>query len=247
MGADAVGASATAFQDLCLRYQAARAWTRFSSQRKRRAAIRSIWRARLRATAQLLWQWERLASILNEKRITRRSWIFASRVRNTGPGRYDTAYEQKGRDYPIGYVRWTETRNMDAFIRLLADGKIKIAPLITHRFPIDRAQLAYELISGKSHEAFLGVVIQYSGQVSESRTLALVPNADLPQAGVRVPASRLSIGLLGAGVYASNTLIPALKASRDTSLLRSVLHLGHTRSMPRRSSAFASVRRTRCS
>ena len=54
--------------------------------------------------------------------------------RSYGPGRYDAAYEQKGRDYPIGYVRWTETRNMEAFVQLLADKKINIGPLITHRF-----------------------------------------------------------------------------------------------------------------
>ena len=59
--------------------------------------------------------------------------------RSYGPGRYDTAYEQKGRDYPIGYVRWTETRNMEAFLQLLAEGKLDLNPLITHRFPIDDA------------------------------------------------------------------------------------------------------------
>ena len=217
VGADAVGASATAFQDLCLEVSGGAgvdsvlitAETSSSDPVNLAGAITRD-RAIVVAVGTVGIDIERKAYY--EKELDFRI------SRSYGPGRYDTAYEQKGRDYPIGYVRWTEARNMDAFIRLLADGKIKIAPLITHRFPIDRAQLAYELISGKSHEAFLGVVIQYSGQVSESRTLALVPNADLPQAGVRVPASRLSIGLLGAGVYASNTLIPALKASRDTEL-----------------------------
>src|SRR5260221_13796028 len=94
--------------------------------------------------------------------------------RSYGPGRYDVAYEQKGRDYPIGYVRWTETRNMEAFVQLLADKTINVAALITHRFPIERAENAYELITGKVHESFLGVVIQYSGVVNDSRTLALV-------------------------------------------------------------------------
>ena len=59
--------------------------------------------------------------------------------RSYGPGRYDSAYEQKGIDYPIGYVRWTETRNMEAFLKLLADRKLDLHPLITHRFPIARA------------------------------------------------------------------------------------------------------------
>src|SRR5205814_2221099 len=81
--------------------------------------------------------------------------------RSYGPGRYDTAFEQKGRDYPIGYVRWTENRNLEAFLHLLAEGKLSVGPLITHRFPIDRAQSAYELITGRSSQPFLGVVIQY--------------------------------------------------------------------------------------
>ena len=94
--------------------------------------------------------------------------------RSYGPGRYDTAYEQKGRDYPIGYVRWTETRNMEAFVELLAEGKMNLGPLITHRFPIEEAYRAYELISGKSRERFLGVVIQYRDDIDRASLLALV-------------------------------------------------------------------------
>ncbi len=76
--------------------------------------------------------------------------------RSYGPGRYDAAYEQKGRDYPIGYVRWTETRNMEAFVQFLAEKKINVGALITHRFPIEHAQSAYDLITGKTREPFLG-------------------------------------------------------------------------------------------
>ena len=76
--------------------------------------------------------------------------------RSYGPGRYDAAYEQKGRDYPIGYVRWTETRNMEAFVQLLADRKINVGTLITHRFPVERAQSAYDLITGKIAESISG-------------------------------------------------------------------------------------------
>src|SRR5205814_6776227 len=81
--------------------------------------------------------------------------------RSYGPGRYDSAFEQKGRDYPIGHVRWTETRNMEAFAQLLADGKIDVEPLITHRFPIENTLSAYDLISGQHEESFLGVLIRY--------------------------------------------------------------------------------------
>ncbi|HEY1679530.1 MAG TPA: bi-domain-containing oxidoreductase [Candidatus Sulfotelmatobacter sp.] len=136
--------------------------------------------------------------------------------RSYGPGRYDAAYEQKGRDYPIGHVRWTETRNMEAFVHFLAEGKINIGALITHRFPIERAHSAYELITGKTGQSFLGIVIDYSAPADESRTLRLVP------ALVRsstVGAGNLAVGVLGAGGFATSTLIPAIKASASTSLI----------------------------
>jgi predicted dehydrogenase len=139
--------------------------------------------------------------------------------RSYGPGRYDSTYEQKGRDYPIGYVRWTETRNMQAFLQLLAEKKVRVAPLITHRFPIENAQNAYDLITAKSGDPFLGVVIHYSGAGDESPTLELVA-----EPATAVPASRLartneiSIGLLGAGIFAAGTLIPAIKSSGDATL-----------------------------
>jgi predicted dehydrogenase/threonine dehydrogenase-like Zn-dependent dehydrogenase len=140
--------------------------------------------------------------------------------RSYGPGRYDVAYEQKGRDYPIGYVRWTETRNMEAFVQLLGEKKVDVAALITHRFSIDRAQSAYALIAGKSREPFLGVVIQYAATRGDSPTLAVVP--ERPDATPRSrPASStgVSVGLLGAGVFAAGTLVPAMKTSSDTTLV----------------------------
>ena len=139
--------------------------------------------------------------------------------RSYGPGRYDAAYEQKGRDYPIGYVRWTETRNMEAFLRMLAEGKIDVGALITHRFPIEHAQAAYELISGRSKERFLGVVIEYAERANDSRTLTLVREpARQSQASRKLP-TELSVGLLGAGGFATSTLIPAIKAAAHTRLV----------------------------
>ncbi len=139
--------------------------------------------------------------------------------RSYGPGRYDSAYEQKGRDYPIGYVRWTETRNMGAFLQLLAERKINVGSLITHRFPLERATGAYELISGNSREPYLGVVIEYSGTFDETRTLELVRKSSADHARSQTAsADRISVGLLGAGAFAAGTLIPALKASKDTVL-----------------------------
>jgi predicted dehydrogenase/threonine dehydrogenase-like Zn-dependent dehydrogenase len=127
--------------------------------------------------------------------------------RSYGPGRYDVAYEQKGIDYPIGYVRWTETRNMQAFLKLLADRKLDLPPLITHRFPIARAHSAYDLITGETHEPFLGVLIAYPEEgADESRYVDIEPRD-------RAFASSKSIriGLLGAGSFATGTLLPAIR------------------------------------
>lgn len=137
--------------------------------------------------------------------------------RSYGPGRYDSAFEQKGRDYPIGYVRWTETRNMEAFVHLLAEKKIDLAPLITHRFPIERAQSAYELITGRAHEPFLGVVIQYSGTGAEFPVSRLVREPVVPSE--RPSDKNVAVGLLGAGGFASSTLIPAMLSSSATRLI----------------------------
>src|SRR5258706_8682258 len=93
--------------------------------------------------------------------------------RSYGPGRYYVAYGKKGVDYPIGYVRWTETRNMEAFLQLLADGKVNVGALITHRFPIDQAQSAYDLITGKSQQSFLGVLITYPELAEETRRVTI--------------------------------------------------------------------------
>src|SRR3954470_6252069 len=136
--------------------------------------------------------------------------------RSYGPGRYDAAYEQKGRDYPVGYVRWTETRNMEAFLQMLADRKVNLTPLITHRFPVDDAPRAYDLITGRTREPFLGVVIQYSGSADESSSLSL---GTQPVSSTRSRVHAINVGLLGAGGFASSTLIPAMKATPETSLI----------------------------
>src|SRR5262249_53296101 len=125
--------------------------------------------------------------------------------RSYGPGRYDSAFEQKGRDYPIGRVRWTETRNMEAFLQLLADGKISVESLITHRLPIENALAAYDLISGEHPEPSLGVLIHYQPHKAvEPRRLELVTP------GKRT-SDHLRIGLLGAGNFARGVLVPAIK------------------------------------
>ena len=128
--------------------------------------------------------------------------------RSYGPGRYDAAYEQKGRDYPIGYVRWTETRNMDAFLQLLAEGKVDVQSLITHRIPIERARQAYDIITGRAGEPYMGVLITYSGEAEATPRLELVHKGT---PAVTAGPKTVSVGLLGAGSFAVSTLLPAMK------------------------------------
>ncbi len=130
--------------------------------------------------------------------------------RSYGPGRYDATFEQKGIDYPIGHVRWTETRNMEAFLQLLSDAKLNVKPLITHLYDIENAASAYELIAGKAQQPYLGVVIRYpAGRQSEPRRFELIGGQVRPSS-----ASRVRVGLLGAGNFARGVLIPAMQRSR---------------------------------
>ena len=125
--------------------------------------------------------------------------------RSYGPGRYDAAYEEDGKDYPIGYVRWTEGRNFEAVVDLLSNGKLQAQPLITHRFPIEQATEAYDVITGKKKEPFLGVVLTYpEGKTKEERRVVF--HLSSPS-----PANVVKLGVLGAGLFANATLLPALK------------------------------------
>jgi predicted dehydrogenase/threonine dehydrogenase-like Zn-dependent dehydrogenase len=130
--------------------------------------------------------------------------------RSYGPGRYDAEYEEKGQDYPYAYVRWTEGRNIEAFLGLIAEGKLDVGPLISHRFAIDEAERAYDVITGKAGGPFLGVVLTYDVERELPRRVALAgPNGDGAKAAAVPGAVRL--GLLGAGNFANATLLPAMK------------------------------------
>lgn len=136
--------------------------------------------------------------------------------RSYGPGRYDPEYEEKGHDYPYGYVRWTEKRNMEVFIQLLAEGKVDVQPLITHLFPIDDAPQAYELITGKTGESSLGVLLTYPGTPGLSRRVVLRSGDGraTEKAGGRDLSTRVDqvrLGVLGAGNFANATLLPVIK------------------------------------
>jgi polar amino acid transport system substrate-binding protein len=130
--------------------------------------------------------------------------------RSYGPGRYDLEYEDKGRDYPYGYVRWTEKRNMGAFLALLQDKKLDLTPLITHRFAIEQADDAYALISGKSNKSFLGVLFEYQPQPDLSFQISV-------SARTAVSGS-INIGVIGAGNFAQSMLLPHLKGRAGFSL-----------------------------
>lgn len=146
--------------------------------------------------------------------------------RSYGPGRYDAAYEQKGIDYPIGYVRWTETRNMDAFLRLLAEKKINLLPLITHRFPIAQAPAAYELITGKTGEPFVGVLITYPPDAEPSCNINVAPANKILKVPTKLSAQTIRIGLLGAGNFATRTLLPAIRRHGGTEMVTAVTASG---------------------
>jgi predicted dehydrogenase/threonine dehydrogenase-like Zn-dependent dehydrogenase len=135
--------------------------------------------------------------------------------RSYGPGRYDTDYEEGGQDYPLGYVRWTAGRNMEGFLDLLAEGKFSLEPIITHRFPIEKASLAYDLIKGEGKQPFIGVLLTYPQVPAEDLTKA---RKVVMETG-RPPTCEVRLGVLGAGLYAGATMLPILKANKDTSLV----------------------------
>jgi polar amino acid transport system substrate-binding protein len=134
--------------------------------------------------------------------------------RSYGPGRYDPLYEEKGVDYPIGYVRWTEQRNMEAFVQLLASKRVDVAPLTTHTFAIEDAPKAYELITGKTEERFVGVLLKYTG--GEGRGAKRETMVTSASSAAR--HSSVVLGVIGAGNYAQGVLLPQFKANGDVTL-----------------------------
>jgi len=141
--------------------------------------------------------------------------------RSYGPGRYDRNYEELGHDYPLAYVRWTEHRNMAAFITLLAQKQIDVTPLITHEFAIDQALSAYDLITGVTKEPHVGVLLRYPADQSTTR---LIETHKAPTEGVENRATDREgavLSLIGAGNFATSTLLPAL-AKVDGVTLRGV-------------------------
>ena len=126
-----------------------------------------------------------------------------------GPGRYDPTYEDRGQDYPLGFVRWTEQRNFVAVLDLMANGQLDVTPLITHRQPFEQAPAAYDTLT--TDKSALGILLIY-GHAVEPRHIRSVA---LP-ATATVPKGKAVMGFVGAGNYASRMLIPAFKSAGVT-------------------------------
>jgi len=121
-----------------------------------------------------------------------------------GPGRYDPEYEERGHDYPLPYVRWTEKRNIESFLELIGEQKINVERLTTHRFPIADADRAYQLISGELREPNLGVVLNYDPEAEVVRKISLGGQ-------VRKSEKSIVLGVIGAGGYVPAMLLPHFK------------------------------------
>jgi polar amino acid transport system substrate-binding protein len=153
--------------------------------------------------------------------------------RSYGPGRYDPEYEEGGVDYPYPYARWTEGRNMAAFLEVVAREGVKLQPLISHRFPIERAFEAYEIVSGRRVEPHLGIVLQYA------ETTKPLPRLVLRQTAARATPGRLRIGFVGAGSFARGYLLPHLKDNQAVELVAVATAHGHTAQDAARKFGFA--------
>lgn len=120
-----------------------------------------------------------------------------------GPGRYDTNYEEFGIDYPFAYVRWTEQRNMEAFLELLSKNLINLKPLTTHIFNIHEAEKAYDIILSKVKEHHIGILLKYPENIDKLKSIISIKGG---------PIASINCGFIGAGSFAQSYLIPNVKA-----------------------------------
>ncbi len=130
-----------------------------------------------------------------------------------GPGRYDTNYEEKGQDYPVGFVRWTEQRNLEAVLDMMASGRLDVKPLISHRFSLDQTEEAYAVVGGS--EPSMGILLEYP--TAEEKADAVVRAGTVILGGIdsrvsfAMTGKNPSIAIVGSGNYATGVLIPAFK------------------------------------
>ena len=135
-----------------------------------------------------------------------------------GPGRYDERYEEHGMDYPVGYVRWTENRNMAEYLRLLGDGRVRSAPLVGDIVPVERAPEAYQALGGPDRP--LMVLLSYPSAEGAGEPLHRTPN---PRAVPGRGAGRVRLALVGAGGFARGMHLPNVRALADAYHLRAVV------------------------
>ncbi|MEC8067320.1 MAG: bi-domain-containing oxidoreductase [Pseudomonadota bacterium] len=131
--------------------------------------------------------------------------------RSYGPGRYDKNYEERGQDYPRGFVRWCERENLKEALSLMAQGKLNMEPLLSHTFPIEEAKDAYALVMSKDIPS-MGVVLEYTAPVQDrlKTRLNLRPT--------EIVTGKLGLSFIGAGSFARGVLLPALKGAEEVSL-----------------------------
>jgi predicted dehydrogenase len=134
-----------------------------------------------------------------------------------GPGSYDAAYEKLGRDYPFAYVRWTENRNMEEFLRLVSRGDVRLEPLITHRFPLSDGAKAYETIMNPGSNS-LAVLLEYQTEDGRTTVESFEPRRSVAIQAQKKPAGKIGVALIGAGNLGRWAHLPNLKKNSDVSL-----------------------------
>ena len=134
-----------------------------------------------------------------------------------GPGRYDPLYEEAGQDYPLGYVRWTENRNMQAYLAMLADGRMNLAPLNPRRFPVDQARAAYDSLRSASERTLISL-LEYSADADVTRKSLPVVRRGAAPAG-----DRIRVALVGAGGFAQGMHLPNLQKLRGEYTIRTIV------------------------
>jgi predicted dehydrogenase/threonine dehydrogenase-like Zn-dependent dehydrogenase len=138
-------------------------------------------------------------------------------ARAYGPGSYDPSYEKRGQDYPLPYVRWTENRNMEEFLRLLALGRVQLQPLVTHQFALEDAARAYDTIMNPSSRS-LAVLLNYPAAKADNPVAAFVPRRSVALATGPDSTAKLGVALVGAGNLARWVHLPNLKKTPGAEL-----------------------------
>ena len=134
-----------------------------------------------------------------------------------GPGRYDHGYEERGLDYPLAYVRWTENRNMGEYLRLLATKQATVEPLISARFPIERAGDAYAVLGSASVDKPMMVLLDYPAQDTAPARRVSLPGA------ARAASGKIRVAVIGAGAFARSAHLPNLRGLADRFELHTVV------------------------